>query len=327
VLRSYRYASHGLVLVIAVAISGYGVSDLNLSVGARAGGLSARAAADDGGSFGNVAMGRDSVIIKPVSIPMAALPSHNVIAYRVKEGDTLDSIAKAFGVDFREVTWSNPGLKVPLKVGQMISLPPVPGVVVAVKPGDSAFSLAMRYGVDASDLLGFNGIRAEQLVPGMRLIIPVDPATGPNLPSGVPADPLFPGKLMCPIQGAPIIQKFGPTSFALEPPYGGYLHFHTGVDVLAVFGTPINAAAGGKVTAVGYADAAGLRVEITDSYGLVEMYAHMSVASATVGQFVQQAQTIGFVGSTGLSIGPHLHFQLGVWGVPTDPGQLIGCTG
>lgn len=325
-MRSYRYASHGLVLLIAVAISGYGVSDLNLSVGARAGALNAQAAADDGGSVGNLAMGRDSVIIKPVSIPAFALPSHKAIAYRVKEGDTLDSIASAFGVDFREVTWSNPGLRLPLKAGQTLSLPPVPGVVVSVKPGDSALSLASRYGVDASDLLGFNSIRAEQLAPGMKLVIPVDPTAGPNLPSGVPADPLSPGKLVCPIQGAPIIQKFGPTSFALEPPFGGYLHFHTGLDILADFGTPINAAAGGKVTAVGYADYFGVRVEITDSYGLVEIYAHMSVASATLGEYVQQGQTIGFVGSTGLSIGAHLHLQLEVGGMPTDPGPLAGCS-
>lgn len=326
-MRSYRYASHGLVLLIAVAVSGYGVSDLNLSVGARAGAVGARAAVtDDGGSVGDLAMGRDSVIIKPVSIPVSALPSHKAIVYRVRDGDTLDSIAQAFGVDFRELTWSNPGLRLPLKAGQSLSLPPVPGVVVAVKPGDSALALATRYGVDPSDLLGFNGIRAEQLSPGMKLVVPVDPTTGPNLPSGVPADPIAPAKLVCPIQGAPVIQKFGPTSFSLEPPFAGYLHFHTGVDILAGFGTPIDAAAGGKVTAVGYADYFGMRVEVTDSYGLVEIYAHMSLSAATLGEYVQQGQTIGFVGSTGLSIGAHLHMQLEVGGLPTDPGRLIGCS-
>jgi murein DD-endopeptidase MepM/ murein hydrolase activator NlpD len=68
-----------------------------------------------------------------------------------------------------------------------------------------------------------------------------------------------------------------------------------------------------------------VRVAITDSYGLVEIYAHMSLASTTVGQVIQQGQTIGFVGSTGLSIGAHLHLQLEVGGVPTDPGPLVGC--
>ena len=144
------------------------------------------------------------------------------------------------------------------------------------------------------------------------IVIPVDPQTGPNLITGVPADPADPGALFCPIQGAKIIQKFGPTSFALEPPSGGYLHFHSGVDLLAEFGTPIVAAAGGKVTAAGYADYFGLRVAITDSYGLVEIYAHMSDESVRVGDWIQQGQKLGLVGSTGLSVGSHLHLQLEV---------------
>ncbi|HEV2475786.1 MAG TPA: peptidoglycan DD-metalloendopeptidase family protein [Candidatus Dormibacteraeota bacterium] len=323
-MRQYRYVSHGLVVLIAVAISGYGAADLGLTVAARAGALSAPVP-DDGGSLGNLAIGRDSVIIKPVSIPTSALPNRRAIVYRVKDGDTLDSISHGFGITLRELIWSNPGLRLTLKLGQPLDLPPMPGVVLTVKPGDSAASLASRYGVDPTDLLGFNSLRPEQLAPGMKLVVPVDPAFGPNLPSGVAADPLYPGQLMCPIHGAPIIQKFGPTSFALEPPYDGYLHFHTGVDLLAGFGTPIVAAAGGKVTATGYADYFGMRVAITDSYGLVEIYAHMSLASTTVGQFIQQGQTVGFVGSTGLSIGAHLHLQLEVGGVPTDPGPLAGC--
>jgi murein DD-endopeptidase MepM/ murein hydrolase activator NlpD len=157
------------------------------------------------------------------------------------------------------------------------------------------------------------------------LVIPVDPAIGPNLPSGPPADPIKPGQLVCPITGAPIIQKFGPTSFELEPSYDGYLHFHTGVDILAGYGTPIGAAAGGKVTAVGPAFDFGIRVEVTDSYGLVEIYAHMSAASVAIGQLVQQGDRIGLVGSTGLSIGSHLHLQLEIGGVPTDPMPLFGC--
>ena len=157
------------------------------------------------------------------------------------------------------------------------------------------------------------------------LVIPVDPGVGPNLPSGVPADPIKPAQLICPIPGAQIIQKFGPTSFQLEPAYGGYLHFHLGVDIIATYGTPIVAAAGGTVTAVGPADYFGIRVEVTDSYGLVEIYAHMSEVSVAIGQLVEQGDKVGLVGSTGLSIGSHLHFQLEVGGVPSDPMPLLGC--
>jgi LysM repeat protein len=323
-LRSYRYVSHALVLLIAATITGYGAGNLNVSLTAKAGPFAAHAAGGDE-VYGGLDLNRDTVIIKPLSIPTEALPDRKPIVYKVRAGDTLDSIARALGIPFREITWSNPGLRLPLQAGQTLLLPPVRGVVVVFREGDALDRIATRYGVDASDILGFNHVRALQLVPGARLVIPVDPTIGPNLSTGEQADPVEPGKFLCPILGASIIQKFGPSNFALEPAYGGYLHFHSGIDLLAGYGTPILAAAGGKVTATGNAAYFGTRVEVTDSYGLVEIYAHMEDVSVSVGQEVQQGQKVGLVGSTGLSIGAHLHFQLEVGGVPTDPGQLFGC--
>jgi LysM repeat protein len=322
-LRSYRYAGHAAVLLIAVATWTYGASNLNY-VASQPGAVNAEAA-NEQGSSGDVVLDRDSTFINPVSIPTAALPNHKPIAYTIKQDDTLQNIAARFGVTLREITWSNPGLKLPLKIGKTLWLPPVPGAVVVVRRGDTSASIAAAYGVDEPTVLGFNRIRASDLVAGMVLVIPIDPLVGPNLLTGVPADPMVPGALVCPIKGAKMIQGFGPTSFTLEPSYNGYLHFHTGVDLLADYGTPILAAAGGRVTATGVADYFGIRVEVTDSYGLVEVYAHMQDFSVSVGQSIQQGTKVGSVGSTGLSIGAHLHFQLEVGGAPEDPLPLIGC--
>jgi LysM repeat protein len=316
--------THAVVLAIAAAMSGYNAIDRNFLPNFHSAAVTA-AAADQGLAVGDVSMGRDSVIIKPLSIPTSPLISHAPIVHIVVQGDTLESIGGQFNLPWRDIVWSNPGLRMPLTVGRPIKLPPVPGVVVVVRRGDTPASLAAAYGVDVSTVLGFNGIRGPQLTPGLVLVIPVDPAQGPNLSTGVPANPVDPGQFLCPIAGAQIIQQFGPTSFAIEPSFGGYLHFHTGVDLLAGYGTPIVAVAGGKVTAVGYADYFGIRVEVTDSFGLVEVYAHMSQAAVALGQEVQQGEKVGYVGSTGLSIGAHLHFQLEVGGMPTAPGPLIGC--
>ncbi|TMD13495.1 MAG: M23 family metallopeptidase [Chloroflexi bacterium] len=323
-LRIHRYMTHAVVLAIAAAMSGYTAIDRNFGPSFHAAAVSA-AAADEGSPVGEVSLGRDSVIIKPLSIPSSPLVSHAPIVHIVVQGDTLESIGRRFNLPWRDIVWSNPDLRVPLAVGRAVKLPPVPGVVAVVKRGDTPTSLAATYGAEVSTLLGFNGIRGPQLTPGSVLVIPVDPAQGPNLSTGVPADPIDPGHFMCPIAGAQIIQGFGPTSFAVEPPFGGYPHFHTGVDLLAGYGTPIVAAAGGRVTATGYSGAFGIRVEVTDSFGLVEIYAHMSQVAVAVGQDVQQGEKVGYVGSTGLSIGSHLHFQLEVGGMPTAPGQLIGC--
>jgi LysM repeat protein len=316
--------THALVLAIAGAISGYATFDRPFFASSHAVAVTA-AAANEGVAVGGVSLGRDSVIIKPLAIPTRPLISHAPIVRIVAPGDTLESIGRQFNLPWRYVVWSNPGLRLPLTVGRPLKLAPVPGVVVTVRKGETPASLAAAYGAEASTVLGFNGIRGPELAPGSLLVIPVDPAQGPNLKSGAPADPIDPGLFMCPIPGAKMIQPFGPTSFAVEPSYGGYLHFHTGIDLLAESGTPIVAAAGGRVTAAGYADYYGIRVEVTDSFGLVEVYAHMSQVAVAVGQEVQQGEKIGYVGSTGLSIGSHLHFQLGVGGIPTNPGPLIGC--
>lgn len=315
-MRIHRYVTHAVVLLMAAVLSGYGVSAyLQPATGLT----SARAA-----NVADTSLGRDTTIIKPVLIATSPLPNRQAVLYTVKAGDTLDTIAKAQNIPFREITWSNPGLKLPLKTGLVLRLPPVPGFVVAVKKGDSLASIAKAYGLDPVAITDFNRVR-DSLTPGSLLVIPVDPTVGPNLPSGVPADPLKPGQLECPIPGAQIIQKFGPTSFAVEPSYDGYLHFHTGIDILAGYGTPIHAAAGGTVTAVGPDGAFGIRVEVTDTYGLVEIYAHMSEVSVAIGQLVQQGDKVGLVGSTGLSIGAHLHLQLEISGVPTDPMPVLGC--
>lgn len=319
-MRINRYVTHAVVLLVAAVLSGYNFSSYLKPAN---GPINARAA-NVGRAIGDVSMGRDSTIIKPLSIPTSALPNRAPIFYTVKAGDTLAGIAKTLGVPFREITWSNPGLRVPLLAGKVLRLPPVPGFVVRVKKGDSLASVAAAYGLDPVTIVDFNRIR-DPLTPGSMLVIPIDPEVGPNLSSGVPADPIKPGQLMCPIAGAKIIQKFGPTSFELEPAYGGYQHFHTGVDILAAYDTPIAAAAGGIVSAVGPAVDFGIRVAVTDSYGLVEIYAHMSEVSVAVGQLVQQGDKVGLVGSTGLSIGSHLHLQLEVGGAPSDPMPLLGC--
>lgn len=316
--------THAVVLAIAGAMSGYTAVDRNFFPSFHGAAVTA-VAADEGLAVGDVSLGRDSVIIKPLSIPTSPLMSHAPIVHIVAQGDTLESIGRQFNLPWRDIVWSNPGLSLPLTVGRPIKLPPVPGVVVVVRRGDTPASLARAYGVEVTTVLGFNGIRGPQLTPGLLLVLPVDSALGPNLSTGLPADPVDPGQLLCPIAGAQIIQQFGPTSFAIEPPFGGYPHFHTGIDLLAGYGTPIVAAAGGKVTAAGYADYFGIRVEVTDSFGLVEVYAHMSQVAVAVGQEVQQGENVGYVGSTGLSIGAHLHFQLEVGGLPTAPGPLIGC--
>lgn len=93
-------------------------------------------------------------------------------------------------------------------------------------------------------------------------------------------------------------------------PLLGYNRFHRGVDFGAPYGAPIVAAADGVVQAAGRAGGYGLQVRIAHNSGLATSYSHMSRIAAGPGMRVQQGQVIGYVGSSGLSTGPHLHYEL-----------------
>jgi len=119
---------------------------------------------------------------------------------------------------------------------------------------------------------------------------------------------------------AQISQPFGPSKLALEPPYAGFPHFHTGIDLVELFGSPVLAADDGIVALVGSSSTGyGRYVVIAHSGGLDTLYGHLSTAVVKVGQLVVQGQTIGIEGSTGNSTGPHLHFELRIKQQPIDP--------
>lgn len=119
---------------------------------------------------------------------------------------------------------------------------------------------------------------------------------------------------------AQISQGFGPTTFWFEPPYGGYPHFHTGLDLVAPFGSPVYAADDGLVALVGSSSSGyGNYVVIAHAGGFDTLYGHLSTALVKVGQSVTQGTVVGLEGSTGNSTGPHLHFELRVGQNPIDP--------
>ena len=98
-----------------------------------------------------------------------------------------------------------------------------------------------------------------------------------------------------------------------------YERFHAGLDFGAAYGSPIVAAANGQVIAAGWAGGYGREVQIAHGGGVVTLYGHMSGIVAQPGEMVRQGQVIGYVGSTGLSTGPHLHFEVKVDGRAVNP--------
>ena len=102
-------------------------------------------------------------------------------------------------------------------------------------------------------------------------------------------------------------------------PILGHKRMHKGVDLGAGTGAPIVAAADGRIVSAGWAGGYGRQVAIAHSGGIRTTYSHMSRIAASPGQTVRQGQVIGYVGSSGLSTGPHLHYEVYKDGRPVNP--------
>jgi murein DD-endopeptidase MepM/ murein hydrolase activator NlpD len=119
---------------------------------------------------------------------------------------------------------------------------------------------------------------------------------------------------------AQISQPFGPSTYWFEPRYGAYPHFHTGIDLVEPFGSPVFAADDGVVALVGSSSSGyGNYVVIAHSGGLDTLYGHLSTSLVKVGQVVTQGTPVGLEGSTGNSTGAHVHFELRINQVPVNP--------
>lgn len=123
-----------------------------------------------------------------------------------------------------------------------------------------------------------------------------------------------PGILLRPVPGG-ISSGFG---YRLHPILGTQ-RLHTGVDMSGAQGTPIVAAGSGTVIHAAWFGGYGNAVIIDHGGGMATLYAHQSSVAVSRGQTVSAGQTIGYIGSTGLSTGPHLHFEVRLNGTPVDP--------
>ncbi len=106
-------------------------------------------------------------------------------------------------------------------------------------------------------------------------------------------------------------------------PFTGRVSKHNGIDIASRQDTPIIAPAAGVVSYTGFDSGLGKLIKINHGYGIMTYYGHLAKAAVKVGQKVKRGDVIAYVGSTGLSTGPHLHYEIYVNDVPVNPMRYI----
>jgi len=234
-------------------------------------------------------------------------PQHGgrISIYVVREGDSVSQIAKMFGVTAGTIIWANDIKRGSIiREGQTLVILPVSGVQHTVKKGDTLKSIAKKYKGDFDEIIQYNEL-TEGTVLAVGDVITV--------PGGEIATPVYSSSETI-VRGSG-----GPTysGYYLRPITGGRksqgLHGYNGIDIAAPIGTPILASASGEVIisrGSGWNGGYGVYVVIRHENSTQTLYAHNSQNIVYAGQYVVQGQVIGYVGSTGRSTGPHVHFEV-----------------
>ncbi|MAF59298.1 MAG: peptidoglycan DD-metalloendopeptidase family protein [Candidatus Pacebacteria bacterium] len=233
--------------------------------------------------------------------------SDQISVYVVREGDSLSQIAKMFGVTTHTIIWANDIQRGSvIHEGQTLVILPVSGVRYTVKKGDSLKNIAKKYKGDVKEIEQFNGLSENAtlavgdivIIPGGEIETPkYSPRTTTRVVRGT-GGPSYSGYYIAPILSGRKSQG---------------LHGYNAIDFGTTVGEPIVAAASGIVIIskdYGWNGGYGKYIVVDHPNGTQTLYAHNIRNIVSPGQAVVQGQVIGYIGSTGRSTGPHVHFEV-----------------
>lgn len=243
---------------------------------------------------------------------------NSISVYTVQDGDSISGIASHFGVSVNTILWANDlTIHSTIKPGMTLNILPVSGVEHKVQKGETLNSIATAYHASATEIATFNGLDADAtVVVGDSLVIP----GGEAATVSTPAKSTSPTKAKTTTTSTKkdLGKASSGSGYFRNPVPGAILtqgiHGKNAVDLAAPSGTPIHAAAAGKVIiSIGngaWNGGYGSYVVISHANGTQTLYAHMSRDIATVGETVSQGEVIGYVGETGEATGNHVHFEV-----------------
>lgn len=241
-------------------------------------------------------------------ISAARSNSGEISVYTVRPGDSLSQIAEMFDVTSNTILWANDLPRASaIKPGDTLVILPVAGVRHVVRKGDTIAAIAKKYEADRDEIVSYNQLENESdLQVGETLVIPGGAIHTAPVKTASKASPTKT------TGGAG-----GGTSSFINPAPGTIktqgLHGYNAVDFGGSIGTAIRAAQSGEVIVAktgGWNGGYGNYIVVRHKNGTQTLYAHLSRVDVGVGASVAQGATIGALGNTGKSTGPHLHFEV-----------------
>ena len=270
----------------------------------------------------------DSLVIQPeqlVKIPylaatgglaeLAPSPPIGFLSHTLKKGETLSDLASEYGITLEAIIGANPDISSLdyLPTGLELLIPPEAGLVVTIHSATELQNIIETYKLSPKQIVEANSLISPAQVIGNTMIF---------LPGIKPQKSLdrlarvreAEHRFIWPLHGR-ITSYFGRRNLGM-----GTSNFHKGIDIAAPLGTPVRASRSGVVIHAGWSrQGYGNLVKIRHNDGTETRYAHFSKVKVVVGQQVRQGDVVGLIGSTGLSTGPHLHFEIRERGRATDP--------
>lgn len=240
---------------------------------------------------------------------------HKVI-HKVQKGETLWEIAKRYGLSIEDIADVNNIPKdTTLQVGQPLTIVTSKGFIYKVKKGDSLWKVGNMFNINYKALAFFNNLDDITLKTGTELIIPWTRETAEkkyalHLENS--------SKFRWPCSLKRVTSPFG---FRVHPTLGRKI-FHTGIDIGISYDT-VRASLSGTVSYAGWIKGYGKIVIVKHNNGYTTRYAHLSSYDVAQGARVLRGQKIGTSGNTGITTGPHLHFEIRKNGKLVDPAKHL----
>ena len=274
--------------------------------------------------------------------PFTIIPNRvrtKMTTYLAKRGDSVNAIAARYGLQPESIAWcNNHELAQIVRPGDLVNIPPEDGACHKVlrAQGKDVRAIAAQYGVDDPYLVieapanNLPDVSPETLLPSnTHLFIPG--GEGPYITWNAPVQQDGAGNVVAfdPQSRYSCGSRYGGGTWWTNPlPNGtwvrGFYAGHSGIDIAANIGTPIYAANGGPILYAGWNNWGYGNTVVIGHGAFSTLYGHMSSIAVRCGQSVDAGQVIGYVGSTGNSSGPHLHFELRYLNQPRNPSSTPG---